>query len=148
MNGYTSVNAAITVNGHKRSLAAVSPEGVFVDLEVLARAPRRLIQAGFGDAICRSTAQADWLLAGRLLGQPYRTVSFSFTADLESQMRALHDEWEGLAAQAHAEAHAQWTAGMVAMRQAMSDLRAAARAAHGNYTAAGDANVAMWRSLQ
>ncbi|MDR7253457.1 WXG100 family type VII secretion target [Nocardioides sp. BE266] len=72
----------------------------------------------------------------------------TITSDLETQMRALHDEWEGLAAQAHSEAHAQWTAGMVAMRQAMSDLRAAARAAHGNYTAAGDANLAMWRSLQ
>ena len=72
----------------------------------------------------------------------------TITSDLETQRRALHDEWEGLAAQAHSEAHAQWTAGMVAMRQAMSDLRAAARAAHDNYAAAGDANLAMWRSLQ
>jgi glycerol-1-phosphate dehydrogenase [NAD(P)+] len=31
MNGYTSVNAAITVHGHKKSLAAVSPDGVFID---------------------------------------------------------------------------------------------------------------------
>jgi glycerol-1-phosphate dehydrogenase [NAD(P)+] len=88
MNGYTSVNAAITVHGHKKSLAAVSPEGVFVDLDVLARAPKRLIQAGFGDAICRSTAQVDWLLAGRLLGQPYRTTAFGFIADLENEMVA------------------------------------------------------------
>ena len=88
MNGYTSVNAAITVNGHKKSLAAILPDGVFVDLDVLARAPKRLIQAGFGDAICRSTAQADWLLAGRLLGQPYRTTPFAFIADLEAEMVA------------------------------------------------------------
>lgn len=88
MNGYTSVNAAITVHGHKKSLAAISPDGVFVDLDILARAPKRLIQAGFGDAICRSTAQADWLLAARLLGQPYRTVPFAFTADLENELVA------------------------------------------------------------
>ncbi|MGE0007315.1 MAG: iron-containing alcohol dehydrogenase [Parvibaculaceae bacterium] len=88
MNGYTSVNAAITVQGHKKSLAAVSPEGVFVDLDVLAKAPRRLIQAGFGDAICRTTAQADWLLAGRLLGQPYRAAPFAFIADLEDELIA------------------------------------------------------------
>ncbi|MGE0239763.1 MAG: iron-containing alcohol dehydrogenase [Parvibaculaceae bacterium] len=88
MNGYTSVNAAITVHGHKKSLAAVSPDGVFVDLDVLAKAPKRLIQAGFGDAICRSTAQADWLLAGRLLGQPYRTTPFAFIADLENELVA------------------------------------------------------------
>ena len=76
------------------------------------------------------------------------TALESITNDLESQMRALHDEWEGLAAQAHAEAHAQWTSGMVAMRRAMSELRAAARAAHGNYTAAGEANLSLWRSMQ
>jgi glycerol-1-phosphate dehydrogenase [NAD(P)+] len=88
MNGYTSVNAAITVNGHKKSLAAISPDGVFVDLDVLAKAPKRLIQAGFGDAICRSTAQVDWLLASRLLGQPYRTTPFAFITDLENQLVA------------------------------------------------------------
>jgi glycerol-1-phosphate dehydrogenase [NAD(P)+] len=88
MNGYTSVNAAITVAGHKKSLAAVSPDGVFVDLDILARAPKRLIQAGFGDAICRSTAQTDWLLAGRLLGQPYRTTPFAFIRDLEDELVA------------------------------------------------------------
>jgi glycerol-1-phosphate dehydrogenase [NAD(P)+] len=88
MNGYTSVNAAITVHGHKKSLAAISPDGVFVDLGVLAKAPKRLIQAGFGDAVCRSTAQADWLLAGRLLGQPYRTTPFAFIAELENKLIA------------------------------------------------------------
>ena len=88
MNGYTSVNAAITVHGHKKSLAAISPDGVFVDLDVLAKAPKRLIQAGFGDAICRSTAQVDWLLSSRLLGQTYRTAPFAFIADLENQLVA------------------------------------------------------------
>src|SRR5437868_1248789 len=72
MNGYTSVNVAITVNGHKKSLPARAPDGIFVDLKVLASAPKQLIRAGFGDAICRSTAQADWYLAHRLLDQPYR----------------------------------------------------------------------------
>jgi len=79
MNGYTSVNAAITVHGHKKSLAAISPDGVFIDLGVLAKAPKRLIQAGFGDAICRSTAQTDWLLSSRLLGQTYRLAPFALS---------------------------------------------------------------------
>ena len=38
------------------------------------------------------------------------------TDDLEKQMKALHDVWEGLAAQAHTEAHQQWNDGMSAMR--------------------------------
>ena len=72
MNGYTSVNAAITVEGHKKSLPAQAAAGVFFDLEVLAAAPVRLIRAGLGDSVCRCTAQADWLLAHLLLGRPYR----------------------------------------------------------------------------
>lgn len=70
------------------------------------------------------------------------------TSDLEQQMKALHDVWEGLAAQAHTEAHRQWTEGMATMRQAMIDLRTAARLAHGNYTAAAEANTTMWRDMQ
>src|SRR5512137_448383 len=48
MNGYTSTNAAITVDGHKHSLPAAAPVGVFLDLEVLAAAPARMIRAGLG----------------------------------------------------------------------------------------------------
>jgi glycerol dehydrogenase-like iron-containing ADH family enzyme len=68
MNGYASMNAAITVDGNKKSLPAASPQGVFMDLTVLAGAPARMIRAGLGDALCRSTAQADWLLSRHLLG--------------------------------------------------------------------------------
>lgn len=91
MNGYTSVNAAITVNGHKKSLGAVAPEGVFIDLGVMAKAPLRLIRAGFGDAICRSTAQVDWLLAHRLMGAPYQKAPFALFAELEDQMAAASE---------------------------------------------------------
>jgi glycerol-1-phosphate dehydrogenase [NAD(P)+] len=91
MNGYTSVNAAITVNGHKKSLPAIAPEAVFIDLKVVAKAPVRLIRAGFGDAICRSTAQADWLLAHRLTGAPYRRAPFALFAALEDQMAAASE---------------------------------------------------------
>lgn len=70
------------------------------------------------------------------------------TADLDRQVRALHDVWEGLAATAQAEAHAGWTHGMLAMREALADLRAAARVAHGNYTGAVDTNLAMWRQVR
>jgi len=76
MNGYTSVNAAIIEHGHKKSLLARAPAGVFLDLGVLSRAPRRMIRAGLGDSICRPTAQADWLLAHLLLDQPYRRAPF------------------------------------------------------------------------
>ncbi len=93
MNGYTSTNAAITVDGHKKSLAAAAPAGVFIDLEVLAQAPARMIRAGLGDSLCRSTAQADWLLSHQLLGTPYRRAPFALLAADEA---VLLDEPEAL----------------------------------------------------
>jgi glycerol-1-phosphate dehydrogenase [NAD(P)+] len=80
MNGYTSANAAITVDGHKKTLPATLARGVFVDLGVLAAAPARMIRAGLGDSLCRSTAQVDWLLSHHLLGTPYRQAPFDLLA--------------------------------------------------------------------
>ena len=76
MNGYTSLNAAITVDGLKKSLLAQAPLGVFLDLGILAAAPPRMIRSGLGDSLCRPTAQADWLLAHLLFDLPYRTMPF------------------------------------------------------------------------
>ncbi len=93
MNGYTSVNAAITVGGHKKSIQAQGAAGVFIDLEVFAAAPPRMIRSGLGDSLCRPTAQADWLLAHRLLDQPYRRAPFDLLAEDEALLFA---EPEGL----------------------------------------------------
>ena len=83
MNGYTSTNAAITVDGHKKSLPAAAALGVFIDLTVFARAPARMIRAGLGDSLCRSTAQADWRLSHHLLDTPYCQAPFALLADDE-----------------------------------------------------------------
>jgi glycerol-1-phosphate dehydrogenase [NAD(P)+] len=86
MNAYTSVNAAITENGHKKSLVTTAPRGVFLDIDVLAKAPRRLISSGFGDSICRSTAQTDWLAAHLILGTPYREAPFMLLREEEDML--------------------------------------------------------------
>jgi glycerol-1-phosphate dehydrogenase [NAD(P)+] len=88
MNGYTSVNAAITVAGHKKSLPAQAAQGVFMDLEVLAAAPPRMIRAGLGDSLCRPTAQADWLLAYYLRGDSYQRLPFDLLAPDEADLFA------------------------------------------------------------
>jgi glycerol-1-phosphate dehydrogenase [NAD(P)+] len=80
MNGYTSANAAITVDGHKKTLPAALTRGVFMDLEILAAAPPRMIRAGLGDSLCRPTAQVDWLLSHHLLGTTYREAPFALLA--------------------------------------------------------------------
>lgn len=86
MNGYTSVSAAITEGGLKKSLPATLPRGVFLDLDVMAAAPHRLIAAGFGDSMARATAQTDWLMAHLLLGKPYRQAPFMLLADDEEDL--------------------------------------------------------------
>ena len=88
MNGYTSPTAAITVHGHKKSLPAGAAAAVFLDLDILARAPARLIRAGLGDSLCRSTAQADWLLAHLLRDEPYREAPFALLREDEGPLFA------------------------------------------------------------
>lgn len=88
MNGFTSMNAAITVSGHKKSLPAQAPLGAFLDLSILTAAPVRMIRSGLGDSLCRSTAQADWLLSHLLLGLPYRTMPFALLAEDEPELFA------------------------------------------------------------
>lgn len=86
MNGYTSLNAAITVHGHKKSLPAQAPAGAFLDLSILAAAPVRMIRSGLGDSLCRATAQADWLLSHLLFDLPYRTMPFVLLAEDEPEL--------------------------------------------------------------
>lgn len=88
MNGYTSVAAALTEDGLKKSLPSTAPRGVFLDLAVLAKAPKRLIAAGIGDSVCRATAQVDWLMAHLLLGTKYREAPFMLLKDDEEQLLA------------------------------------------------------------
>lgn len=91
MNGYTSLGAAITMHGHKKSLPAHGATGVFIDLEVLAGAPKHLIRSGLGDSLCRSTAQIDWKLSHRLRGTPYSETPFLLLAQDEPALFAHAD---------------------------------------------------------
>lgn len=84
MNGYTSINAAITQHGHKKSLQAQGAVGVYIDLGIFAAAPQRMIRSGLGDSLCRPTAQADWLLAHRLFDLPYRRAPFNLLKEDEA----------------------------------------------------------------
>lgn len=86
MNGYTSSNASIIIGGQKKSLQAVLTSGVFLDIDVLADAPERLVKSGLGDSICRSTAQADWLLSHFVLGTEYKSGAFELLKEDEKHL--------------------------------------------------------------
>lgn len=83
MNGYVTGTASITVKGLKLSLPARPPAAAFFDLGVLAAAPARLIRAGIGDCLARTTAQTDWLLAHLLSGSSYSETPFAVQAEDE-----------------------------------------------------------------
>lgn len=71
----------------------------------------------------------------------------TLTNDIERQIAKLHESWEGLAAVAQREAQREWEQGLLIMRQALAELRAAAGQAGRNYTEAADTNRSMWEEL-
>ncbi|MEI6730671.1 MAG: iron-containing alcohol dehydrogenase, partial [Pseudomonadota bacterium] len=84
MNGYFSITASLIEACKKESYKAHLPIALFADLEIIAAAPTRLIRSGVGDSICRSTAQADWLLSHYLLGTFYNPEPFALVQKQES----------------------------------------------------------------
>jgi len=80
MNGYSSANASIMVDGHKKSLSAHLPIAIFVDLEILKNAPERLIKSGLGDSLCFGTCHFDWLLSHLILNTKFNQEIFDLLA--------------------------------------------------------------------
>ena len=71
MNGYTSGVAAILSKGIKTIVPCHQPQACLADLDVLARAPYRMIAAGLGDLLSRPVSIADWYLSYQLQGSDY-----------------------------------------------------------------------------
>ena len=91
MNGYVTATASISRGGEKLSLPATPPRGAFFDLAILAEAPHRLIRAGVGDSLCRSTAELDWLLSHHLFDTAFLEQPFSIQAMDEANVLARID---------------------------------------------------------
>ena len=77
MDGYASTTASMNLkNGLKVSCPAHSPRGVFLDLEVMSAAPKRMVASGYGDTLCTSVARIDWWLSHRLTGSYYNEAPY------------------------------------------------------------------------
>ena len=74
MNGYASANASIIIGNKKTSVAAHMPIGIYMNLDVINKAPERLTRAGLGDSMCLSTCQFDWLLSSLILETDYNSL--------------------------------------------------------------------------
>jgi WXG100 family type VII secretion target len=69
-------------------------------------------------------------------------------ADLERRIASLHISWQGEAATAHRDAQAECEHGFRTIREALATMQNAARVAHGNYTAAVEANLQQWGQVR
>lgn len=88
MNGYVTKTASISRKGEKLSLPAPPPLGAFFDLTILAAAPARMIRAGVGDSLCRTTAEIDWLLSHQLFDTDFLETPFAIQAPDEIDLLA------------------------------------------------------------
>lgn len=66
VDGYTSPNAPITIQGFKQTIACAPPQLVVADVTVLRNAPISMISSGYGDLVAKITGGADWLIADAL----------------------------------------------------------------------------------
>jgi WXG100 family type VII secretion target len=76
--------------------------------------------------------------------EEFERYAESMLAEIDSLVTNLHAAWSGQAAAAHVEAHQHWAGGEAMMREALASLKAAAVAAHHNYTSTTAKNLGMW----
>lgn len=67
---------------------------------------------------------------------------------VEAETRELHERWDGLAREAHAASYDRWRVGFAEMAAALAGLRSVAETSRANYTAAVEANLAMWEQVR
>jgi len=66
----------VSIKGEKpHSLVASAPLGVFVDIDVIKKAPKKLLAAGCGDLVAKITAVKDWQLGRDNTGEYYGRYS-------------------------------------------------------------------------
>ena len=66
----------VSIRGDKpHSMVATAPLGVFVDVDIIRKAPRKLLASGCGDLIAKITAVRDWQLGRDKTGEYYGRYS-------------------------------------------------------------------------
>ena len=70
MDGFASALAVLNINHFKTSVNAQTPTAIVGDTEILKNAPYRMIAAGLGDLLGKSTCLCDWKLS-RLINREH-----------------------------------------------------------------------------
>ncbi|GFN30190.1 sn-glycerol-1-phosphate dehydrogenase [Paenibacillus xylaniclasticus] len=79
VDGFNSKGAPLIIRGEKRTFAAIAPEAIFADLDVLCAAPGAMVAAGFGDMLGKYTALFDWTYGAAAANEPYADAVAAIT---------------------------------------------------------------------
>lgn len=71
MDGYASATSSMSMDGLKVSLPSKQANVIMTDTEVLAKAPKELLQAGIGDMLAKYVAICEWKIANLVVGEYY-----------------------------------------------------------------------------
>ena len=86
MDGYTSVVAPLLLRGVKIHRAAVCPEIIVCDIDILKTAPMPMIAAGVGDVLGKYIAKADWIIGNIINDEPYCPVCGEIVTDAVNKL--------------------------------------------------------------
>lgn len=86
MDGYASVISALMINGIKKTYYGKPPTAIIAQADVLAKAPKKMIAAGFGDMLAKIVSLADWKLGIALMGESYCSVAADLSANARDRV--------------------------------------------------------------
>ncbi|MCM8785862.1 MAG: iron-containing alcohol dehydrogenase [Candidatus Omnitrophica bacterium] len=85
MNGYTSPVAAFIKEGVKLTIPVNPPKSIYIDREILSKAPLELIKAGFADSLAKSFANADWKISSIITSEKFCSLPLKIVSKAEKK---------------------------------------------------------------
>lgn len=79
VDGFNSKGAPLIIRGEKKTIQAIGPDAIFADLDILKKAPKAMVAAGFGDMLGKYTSLFDWKFGSLVGGEPYNQVVADIT---------------------------------------------------------------------
>ncbi len=91
MDGFASDGAPIIENNFKNSRVAEQPSVILADTKILARAPRALKGAGFGDMVAKYIGILDWQIANLVIDEYYCPAIAGITMQGVERVMSMYD---------------------------------------------------------
>jgi len=71
MDGFASSTSSMILNKVKVSLPSACPVAIVADIDILCNAPKKLLQAGFGDLLAKYISICEWRISHIITGEYY-----------------------------------------------------------------------------